>query len=39
MIWSVELIKIRSLEPVTLTPEALEAFETLKQKCVQAGLY
>ena len=23
-------------EPVTLTPEALEAFQTLKDKCVQA---
>ena len=28
--------KTRSLRPVTLTPEALEAFQTLKDKCVQA---
>ena len=28
--------KDKKSEPVTLSPEALEAFETLKQKCVQA---
>ena len=28
--------KDKKLEPVILNPEALEAFETLKQKCVQA---
>ena len=28
--------KDKKCEPVTLTPEALEAFQTLKDKCVQA---
>ena len=30
--------KDKKSEPVTLTPETLEAFETLKQKCVQAPI-
>ena len=30
--------KDKKLEPVTLTPEALEAFKILKQKCVQAPI-
>ena len=28
--------KDKKAEPVTLTPEALEAFQTLKDKCMQA---
>ena len=30
--------KNMKLEPVTLTPEALEAFQTLKDKCVQTAI-